>query len=100
MLYAREFVFNGDQQWFCHLRLDSSPQYAKNYLLGELDKISFSGNLQSDVADAFLIKTSQPVVFCNIDHVYKLFTNNISAVFSYEKHLLGLYVAKMQSNQI
>lgn len=32
MLYAREFVFNGHHQWFCHLRLDSSPQYAKNLL--------------------------------------------------------------------
>ena len=55
MLYAREFVFNGDSQWFCHLRLDSSPQYAKNYLLGELDKISFPRSLQSDLADAFLL---------------------------------------------
>lgn len=34
-------VFSPSSAWFSHLRLDSSPQFAKNYLVGELDKISF-----------------------------------------------------------
>ena len=55
MLYAREFYFNGDHQWFCHLRLDSSPQFAKNYLLGELDKVSYPGSIRSDLADTYLL---------------------------------------------
>lgn len=40
MLYAREFVFTkggGGSEWFTHFRLDSSPQFARNYLVGELD---------------------------------------------------------------
>ena len=52
---CEEFYFSGDHQWFCHLRLDSSPQLAKNYLLGELDKVSFPGSIRSDPADTYLL---------------------------------------------
>ena len=41
MLYCREFVYTADRTWYGHLRLDSSPQYCKNYLLGEMDQICF-----------------------------------------------------------
>ena len=37
-------MFNASAKWFGHLRLDSSPQFAKNYLLAEIDKISFVAN--------------------------------------------------------
>ena len=40
MLYAREYVFTpggAGVDWFTHFRLDSSPQFARNYLVGELD---------------------------------------------------------------
>ena len=43
MLWAREHLFHSSlQPWFTHLRLDSSPQYARNYLVGELDRLEFS----------------------------------------------------------
>jgi hypothetical protein len=35
MLYARDHVFVGD--FAAHLRLDSSPQFGKDYLMGECD---------------------------------------------------------------
>ena len=63
MLYAREFYFSGDQQWFCHLRLDSSPQFAKNYLLGELDKVSFPGSIRSNLADTYLLVKDKLLFF-------------------------------------
>ena len=49
MLYAREFVFTEKEWWIGHLRLDSSPQFAKNYLVGEIDKVCCShANPSSD----------------------------------------------------
>ena len=42
MLWAREFLFNvseGSEMWHTHLRIDSSPQFNKNFLVGELDRI-------------------------------------------------------------
>ena len=65
MLYAREFYFSGDHQWFCHLRLDSSPQFAKNYLLGELDKVSFPGSIRSDLADTYLLVKDKLLFLAN-----------------------------------
>ena len=44
MLYARDHVFptgpSADIEWCTHFRLDSSPQFGRNYLVGELDRIS------------------------------------------------------------
>ena len=44
MLYARDFIFNSDAAWRAHLRVDSSPQFAKNYLVAEADRISFAND--------------------------------------------------------
>ena len=43
MLYARQHIFSEAEPWFGHLRLDSSPQFAKNYLVAELDRVSCDG---------------------------------------------------------
>ena len=43
MLFAREYVYTkggGGSQWFTHFRVDSSPQFARNYLVGELDVLT------------------------------------------------------------
>ena len=32
-------MYTEDRNWFGHIRLDSSPQFAKNYLLGEMDQV-------------------------------------------------------------
>lgn len=42
MLWARKHLFSNDLRWISHVRLDSSPQYARNYLVGELDRIDLS----------------------------------------------------------
>ena len=43
MLWARRHLFSSDlPPWHTHLRLDSSPQFARNYLVGELDRIDIS----------------------------------------------------------
>lgn len=43
MRWAREFVFPSEgQEWHTHFRVDSSPQYCKNYLVAEIDKMCFS----------------------------------------------------------
>ena len=43
MLWAREHLFAASlPEWHTHLRLDSSPQYARNYLVGELDRIDLA----------------------------------------------------------
>lgn len=40
MLWARDHVFAADGvKWHCHLRIDSSPQWGKNYLVGEVDRV-------------------------------------------------------------
>ena len=40
MLWARKFLFSADvPEWHTHFRLDSSPQFGRNYLVGELDRI-------------------------------------------------------------
>ena len=44
MLFARRFRFAVAQSWFCHLRLDSSPQYNKDYLMSECD-IFYAGEV-------------------------------------------------------
>ena len=40
MLWAREHLFHEDLEFRTHLRLDSSPQFNRNYLVGEVDRIS------------------------------------------------------------
>lgn len=41
MLWARDYVFSESlpDPWWTHFRLDSSPQYGRNYLVGELDHL-------------------------------------------------------------
>lgn len=38
MLWARDHVFTGE--YICHLRFDSSPQFGRDYLLGEADVLA------------------------------------------------------------
>lgn len=42
MLWSRERLFTSEnnEQWCTHYRIDSSPQFNRNYLVGELDNIS------------------------------------------------------------
>ena len=42
MLWARQFLFNAHDDFRMHLRLDSSPQFNRNYLVGEIDRISLA----------------------------------------------------------
>lgn len=54
MLWARQFVFNKDNvEWRAHLRLDSSPQFNRNYLVGEVDWIDLS-NVSSSLPETAL----------------------------------------------
>ena len=66
MLYARECVFNASSKRFAHLRLDSSPQFAKNYLLAELDKISFVNGCP-DIDDMLLTMVISNFIFFVFD---------------------------------
>lgn len=43
MLFARKFRFPVHLSWYCHLRLDSSPQFNKDYLMSECD-IFYAGD--------------------------------------------------------
>ena len=52
ILYVRDHVYTEQTEWYGHLRLDSSPQFAKNYLLAELDKVSFPAG-KPDLSDLF-----------------------------------------------
>ena len=59
MLWARKHLFAaGLPRWVSHLRLDSSPQFARNYLVGELDRIDLS-RLSSERPDDVLIDPRQ-----------------------------------------
>ena len=56
MLWAREWLLTASMDWHCHLRLDSSPQFSRNYLVGELDWVSAGAALPSmDLAQLPLI---------------------------------------------
>lgn len=54
MLWAREHLFNSDAEFRTHLRLDSSPQFNRNYLVGECDRISLAHVSSSDLNMVFL----------------------------------------------
>ena len=54
MLWAREHVFASDlPDWHTHFRLDSSPQFGRNYLVGELDRICLKRVSPTKVDDVF-----------------------------------------------
>ena len=40
MLWARKHCFGSQTQWMIHCRLDSSPQFARDYLMTEVDIFS------------------------------------------------------------
>ena len=39
MVFSRRVVFSESALWSCHLRADSSPQFGKDYLVVEADKV-------------------------------------------------------------
>ena len=39
MLWARRHRFNLDRPFYCHLRLDASPQFGRDYCMAEADLI-------------------------------------------------------------
>ncbi|CAE7562479.1 PREP1 [Symbiodinium sp. KB8] len=44
MLWARKHLFAAAlPEWHTHMRLDSSPQFSRNYLVGELDRVELCG---------------------------------------------------------
>ena len=43
MLHARETLFNPESEFWLRTRLDSSPQYNGNYLVGECDVVHLTG---------------------------------------------------------
>lgn len=49
MLYARDHVFNADAEYTLHLRLDSSPQFNRNYMVGEVDRVCLSAVSPEDI---------------------------------------------------
>lgn len=54
MLWAREFVFSASlPDWHTHFRLDSSPQFGRNYLVGELDRICLNRVSAADLDEVF-----------------------------------------------
>ena len=58
MLWARDYLFKvgpGEPKWHTHLRIDSSPQFNKNFLVGEVDRICIDGCSPSDLDNVFLI---------------------------------------------
>lgn len=62
MLWAREFLFSvspGAPIWHTHLRIDSSPQFNKNYLVGELDRICVEQALPDNLDNVFLGPNTQ-----------------------------------------
>ena len=57
MLFARQFVFPPDGSWCTHFRLDSSPQFSRDYFVGELDRLSLeevSCQTDADIDQVFL----------------------------------------------
>lgn len=43
MLFARTHVFNLDKTWYAHIRVDSSPQFCRDYFMAECDLVCPSG---------------------------------------------------------
>ena len=39
MLFSRQYWMALKYEWYCHLRIDSSPQYGRDYLVAELDLV-------------------------------------------------------------
>lgn len=39
MLFARGYYFSLCEEWWVHIRLDSSPQFGRDYFMGEVDVI-------------------------------------------------------------
>ncbi len=39
MLFARGYYFSLREEWWVHIRLDSSPQFGRDYFMGEVDVI-------------------------------------------------------------
>ena len=64
MLWARDYLFKvgpGEPKWHTHLRIDSSPQFNKNFLVGEVDRICIDGCSPSDLDNVFLIYCREKV---------------------------------------
>lgn len=69
MLWAREFLFNvseGSDTWHTHLRIDSSPQFNKNFLVGELDRICTKEASADNVDMVFL----GLVLLCYVSEIF------------------------------
>lgn len=43
MIYARMTKFTMSKNWRLHVRLDASPQFGKDYLMGEVDILNLDG---------------------------------------------------------
>ena len=53
MLWCRENLMNPARKWTGHFRLDSSPQFNKNYLVGELDVLCLEKVTPTDLSGVF-----------------------------------------------
>ena len=54
MLYARKHIFNETLDYHLHLRLDSSPQFNRNYLVGEVDLICLTAVNPANIDSVWL----------------------------------------------
>lgn len=58
VLYARDHVFNAEAEYTLHLRLDSSPQFNRNYMVGEVDRICLSAVSAEHLDSVLLIQSN------------------------------------------
>ena len=58
MLWARKHCFGSQTQWMIHCRLDSSPQFARDYLMTEVDIFSPTEvNSWADIGQDGILRT-------------------------------------------
>jgi hypothetical protein len=65
ILWARDFFWVPDMDWVLHFRTDSSPQFARNYLVAECDRVTMTdispGSYEAVFVDIEIVPRLMPL---------------------------------------
>ena len=82
MLWSREYCFDKASLWYVHVRIDSSPQFSRDYLVGEADVVRLN-----DVYPADVNAMAKVSIQCRLLPIQVLGRRSTSTAFKYRSLL-------------